>query len=85
MSTAPQTSLNQLLQLAEVTEKSFYSLNETAKTLMVPRATVLQMVKNGKLPGLTINRKRQLISHAGLAAAVQGFVRLTPANDEHRA
>ena len=79
MSTAPQTSLNQLLQLAEVTEKSFYSLSEISKILMVPRDTVLLMVKNGKLPGLSINRKRQLVSHDGLAAAVQGFVRLSPA------
>ena len=82
MPTAPQTSLYQLLQLAEITEKAFYSLTEISKILMVPRDTVLLMVKNGKLPGLSINRKRQLVSHDGLAAAVRSFVRNKPANDE---
>lgn len=78
------SALNALLDAAKMAAKPTYSAaNDLPAILNLPRRKVMALIRAGRIPVLEVSRKNRVVTHAGLAAAVQGFIRATAANDEH--
>ena len=75
------TILDSLLSAANMPAKPIYSASDDLPIILnLPRRQVMGLIRGGHIACLEITRRRRTVTHAGLSAAVQGFVRA--ANDE---
>lgn len=77
--------LDSLLAAANMPAKPVYSVsNDLPAILNIPCRKVLSLVREGRIPCFELTRKRRVVTHEGLATAVQSFFRanIQAANDE---
>ena len=76
--------LDSLLAAANMPAKPVYSVSDDLPIILnLPCRKILGFVRDGRIPCLELTRKRRIVTHEGLSAAIQSFIR--PITDETRA